>query len=331
MFVFHWLRMGMVFFVIVIDLLKVQQDGEKISYLDIGYRMKVNLFIVGAPKCGTTTVFEWLNQHPSALMSSLKEPHYFNTDSLHRGVETLTDYHSLFLDPEIRGFSIFGEASVWYYISNTAISNILEYNPNAKFIFCIRNPVEAVVSLYWQLMYVSEEKASTFLEAWRLQQSRSSDVSRLPVNCRDSEHLQYGSNYLFCRHITALNREIPPSNLHITFLDDLIQDPELAFAGVCKFLDIELNTDTDLSAKNPRKVRKSQILNSALVVARNTRQKIGIKHGFGVATMVGKFNSRRAKADPISADLTEELKRFFREDVEHLSKLLNRDLSFWVS
>ena len=41
---------------------------------------KPNFFIIGAPKCGTTALSEYLRSHPSVLISEPKEPHYFSTD-----------------------------------------------------------------------------------------------------------------------------------------------------------------------------------------------------------------------------------------------------------
>ena len=45
---------------------------------------KPNLFILGAPKCGTTSIAYYLNQHPEIFVSPYKEPHYFNLDSEYR-------------------------------------------------------------------------------------------------------------------------------------------------------------------------------------------------------------------------------------------------------
>jgi hypothetical protein len=56
---------------------------------------KPNFFILGAPKCGTTSLAEWLGTHPNIFLSAVKEPHFFNTDD-RRGVMTLATYEDLF-------------------------------------------------------------------------------------------------------------------------------------------------------------------------------------------------------------------------------------------
>ena len=44
--------------------------------------MKVDFFIVGAPKAGTTSLYHYLNEHPKISMSSVKEPNYFSHEEL---------------------------------------------------------------------------------------------------------------------------------------------------------------------------------------------------------------------------------------------------------
>lgn len=57
---------------------------------------KPNLFILGAPKCGTTSLANWLGEHPRVFMSPMKEPYYFNKDHSYSRVENLKSYENLF-------------------------------------------------------------------------------------------------------------------------------------------------------------------------------------------------------------------------------------------
>ena len=60
--------------------------------------MKIpNLFIIGAPRCGTTALNSYLNKHPDVLMSTRKESHYFATDlNAKHFIKTKDNYFSLF-------------------------------------------------------------------------------------------------------------------------------------------------------------------------------------------------------------------------------------------
>ena len=58
--------------------------------------LKPNFFIVGAPKCGTTSLSVYLSQHPEILISDPKEPHHFSTDIENGGIRDLSKYLTCF-------------------------------------------------------------------------------------------------------------------------------------------------------------------------------------------------------------------------------------------
>lgn len=96
--------------------------------------MKPNFFIIGAPKCGTTALCEYLRAHPRIGMSIPKEPHYFCTDctTRFRTIYTQQEYLRCF-DHVQDGCAVAGEGSVWYLFSEAAVVNILRFAPDAKF------------------------------------------------------------------------------------------------------------------------------------------------------------------------------------------------------
>lgn len=117
---------------------------------------KINLFLVGAPKCGTTSLADSLSCFQEISMCRKKEPNFFNSD--HKNFfdcNSINEYLNLynFNDESI----YYLDASTVYLRSKDAIPNILDYNPNSKFIICYRkNLVEMFVSVYNQL-YKSQQ------------------------------------------------------------------------------------------------------------------------------------------------------------------------------
>ena len=112
-----------------------------------------NLFILGAPKCGTTSLYTYLREHPNIFFSHIKGPHYFATDfENYRSVKTKVDYANLFSEANAQ-HSIIGEASVLYLYSENAIKGIYNDNPNAKLIIMLRNPIEVVQSWHAQMLW----------------------------------------------------------------------------------------------------------------------------------------------------------------------------------
>lgn len=109
-----------------------------------------DLYIVGAQRSGTTSLYEYLRQHPNVFMSSQKETHYFARDR----VKVDTD---LQVTSESRYFELFanagaeqllGEASPSYLWHPDVARRIQEKQPHAKIIAILRNPIMRAYSQY---------------------------------------------------------------------------------------------------------------------------------------------------------------------------------------
>lgn len=112
--------------------------------------MKVDFMIIGAQKCGTSTLAEILSGHPSIVSCKKKEPHFFSSCSDWRA--ELDEYEELFDATE---GSLLFEASTTYTFSplrNVEIwQDIYEYNPEMKFLYLVRNPLDRIVSNYMHM------------------------------------------------------------------------------------------------------------------------------------------------------------------------------------
>ena len=151
--------------------------------------IKPNFFIIGAPKCGTTSLASWLAEHPEIYFSPTKEPHYFNTDH-RRFLNSLQGYERLFAGATVQHRAV-GEASVWYMYSAAAVANILDYAGEAKFIVMLRNPIEMAPSLHEELVFTGREDVKEFAEAWSLQDVRRNG-QKLPPMVWEPKYVQYG-------------------------------------------------------------------------------------------------------------------------------------------
>ena len=149
-----------------------------------------DFFLVGAPKCGTTSLAQWLSEHPEVFFSPVKEPHFFNTDASNRKIRSRDAYAALFSGVESRHLAV-GEGSVWYLYSDAAVPRILEANSRARFIVMLREPIAMLRSLYLQQRWAGNENAGSLEEAWRLQDARRAG-RKVPLLCANPDQLQYG-------------------------------------------------------------------------------------------------------------------------------------------
>jgi Sulfotransferase domain len=131
---------------------------------------KPNFFILGAPKCGTTSMAEWLRTHPNIFVSPNKEPNFFNTHDGPR-LYTSDQYEALFRGANDEHVAV-GEASALYLSSSEAVINIMRYKPDARFIVMVRNPAEMAPSYHAELVLHGAENVKDFVTAWHLQESR---------------------------------------------------------------------------------------------------------------------------------------------------------------
>jgi len=110
-----------------------------------------NLFIVGVPRAGTTSIYEYLKKIPEIHMSPIKEPHYFsvniNPDIFNsKPIREKTKYLELFSD--VKNEKFIGEASTSYIYDSDSANLIYSQIPNAKIIISLRDPVERIFSHY---------------------------------------------------------------------------------------------------------------------------------------------------------------------------------------
>ena len=117
---------------------------------------KVGLFILGAQKCGTTSLHFYLNQHPQLLGSQPKETDFFSFDGLYENGNKW--YHKCFdLSLKPNWFLKFDSSTEYLYIPYCA-ERIKKYNPNSKFIIITRDPIKRAISAYKMYRALSEGK-----------------------------------------------------------------------------------------------------------------------------------------------------------------------------
>lgn len=109
--------------------------------------VRVDFMILGAQKCATNTLFTILQRHPALIGSAPNEPHFFCRSPDWRS--ELDAYHALFEEKE--GVQYFESSTTYtfYPLRNLHIwDDLYAYNPDLKFIYLVRNPIDRIVSGY---------------------------------------------------------------------------------------------------------------------------------------------------------------------------------------
>lgn len=294
-------------------------------YLLVG---RPNFFIIGAPKCGTTSVASWLADHHQVYFCPRKEPHFFDADHrLPSGVrDSLSRYEAYFAGATASHRAI-GEASTHYLRSKVAVPAILQYSCGAKFIVCLREPVSMALSWHRQLLFEAMENEPSFEKAWELQMARRKG-SAVPPLCHEPSHLFYLDVCSVGQQVKRLFERVERARVLVILLDDLRRDPRTVYQTMQSFLGVDNNGRQHFVALNQsrRVPRWVSVLNRHIV---DTKRRLGVRAGLGLMRRVVVASSK-VPADTISNEFRAHLRDSFREDVLELQEQVGRNLSEWI-
>ena len=214
-------------------------------------RKDPNFFIVGAPKCGTTSLAAWLAGHPQVYMSPDKEPYHFATDMGYTNFRDQKKYLSLFSDVPNEQTAV-GEASAGYLYSRSAIKNILDNNSKSKFIAVVRNPIEMAQSLHQQFVYDGEETILSFEQAWQAQERRKKGID-IPKATREPRFLLYFEACQLGSQIQQMYERVNKHNRLILVLDDIRDNPRREWLKTQQFLGIQDDQRNEFPTLNQAK------------------------------------------------------------------------------
>ena len=196
-----------------------------------------NLFIVGAAKSGTTSLHNYLHQHPNVFMCNPKEPHYLinqaiGINRIPVGITNFIEYTDLFSKGENKNYR--GESSVMYLMyPEIVIPKIKDkFGEDSKIIVLLRNPVERAYSGFQHVKrYNVKENYPEFKSAWDISEKRYFDHDEMTPASR------YKELVLYYKQVKSYLKEL--KSLHIIIYDDYQKDFQLEMNKVFDFLEIE--------------------------------------------------------------------------------------------
>lgn len=277
-------------------------------------------------------MYKYLEQHPEVFVPKWKEPNIFGTD-LYCPYFLRDKEQYLALFAAVRGEKRLGEASAWYLYSKLAAVEIKEFSPTAKIIIMLRNPVDMIYSLHGELFYAGDEDIESFEAALEAESERAQGV-RVPKNCNQKFALIYRDTAKYADQVRRYWEVFGGKNVCTLIFEELKSDPALAYRNVCEFLDIDSNYVPRFEVANSRKQIRVKALRSLfrdrpLIVRVLARILLPapLRHRFVWALQ--RLNTRHVPAPLLRRELRKKLQTEFLPDVEKLSNLLGRDLTYW--
>jgi hypothetical protein len=293
-----------------------------------------NLFIVGGPRCGTSAMFQLLAQHPEIAVSHPKETYYFCVDfheesdryagkGMRFPIRSEAQYLSLFSD---LSRTIVAEATPAYLYSRVAASRIHAFNPEGRILALVRDPLTMLQSLHAKMVAQGQEDLRDFREAIEAEPARRAG-RRLPSGLFWPSALFYSEWVKFGEQIERYRNTFPARRVKTVLHDDFRHDNLATFADVVSFLGVSA------FRPEPRRVNENKTPRFPMfsrVVARygdlrikNVLPLAARRRLRGMLLRVNLKPDRPASLDP---GFRRELMARYRPEVEHLSRLLQRDL-----
>lgn len=280
--------------------------------------MRPNLFIVGAPKCGTTAWAQYLGTHPDIFISKWKEPHYFCTD-FPRLKKPAAEEAYLDLFKGTKSQTVVGEASASYLYSREAAENIRRFAPDAKIIIFVRGRPGLLHSWHNQLLYNRVENRADFEEAWRLSGKRRPG-DHGPA-CDEESFLDYRAFGMLGEQVERFFDRFPSGQIRVLHLDDWARDPRMTYLEILRFLGVEDDGQTEFPRVNEAMRSRLKLVRlffrkpprAASATYRFLRRLTGWDAA-PLAEMITRLTSKRGYARPLSGALRAEIEQVYAED-----------------
>jgi hypothetical protein len=275
----------------------------------------------------------YLDAHPDIYFPNhAKEPHYFATDfdasNFRRFRRSESDYLSLFTGATTE--TILGEGSVHYLQSRVAAREIYEFNPSAKIVIMLRNPVDMLYSYHQRLLLSQCENIESFEDALTAEDARRIGQHIPPALYIGVEQLFYRDVVRFTEQIERYQVIFDNDAIKIILFDDFKADIAKIYRQTLEFLGVDSSFEPDFEVHNAAQVLRDplfqRLISHPLLIKMGDRMP-------GIAMPVYRFlrrlNSKPQKAEAMSKDTRTYLLELLAGEITSLEQLLNRDLSHW--
>jgi len=295
-----------------------------------------DFLVIGACKAGTTSLYHYLGQHPQIFMSPIKEPKFFAYEERELDIagpgdpaasrRVVTDVGSyLRLFDGVGEEAAVGEASCVYLYSAAAPERIAHHIPEVRLIAVLRNPVERAYSAYLHLVRMGRERLG-FMEALE------AEPERIRQGWNTYWHLREGGFYAkqLGRYLERFDR----SMLRIYLYDDWRTDNVAVLRDIFHFLGVDDGFRPDLTHKyQVSGVPWSRRLHGYLTTPRRLKSWVKPLLPARLRSYL-ELNIERLALEqppPMPGDARRQLINAYRDDIDDLQKLIDRDLTPWLT
>lgn len=289
----------------------------------------IDAMIVGAEKAGTTSLLDYLGQHPSIAIPGKYSGRRVNIETGAEfdvflreklGVEQTRTLISNEFGTLPGNIKTVMAKSVSMLYDRQAIDRLKFHNPGAKVIVGVRSPVDRALSSFNYQRYRGAEKLLDF----------SAAVERELSGADLSIHLKYLLKSSYMGHVAYLDEVFGSDNVLIFVFELMRDDQRMCYERICRFVGVDTDFLPDFEHRNRAKVARSQRLAQFLSTdsfsKRFVRRITGRELRHKIFLTIRSLNSMRLQPDPVPAEIRSTLEDYFESDIKLLSGRTGIDL-----
>ncbi|MEP7128853.1 MAG: sulfotransferase [Chitinophagales bacterium] len=297
--------------------------------------IKPGFFVVGAPKSGTTSLYEYLRQHPQVYLPRIKELNFFCTD-LHFRFPLLDEQKFLAYYADYKNESAIGEVSVWNLYSGIAAEQIHRFNPAAKIIILLRNPVDMMYALHSNHVFNDNEIITDFEEALNAQSDRKKGLRISPAIKCPVEALYYFDVASYAVQVKRYLELFGAEKVKVILFDDFIADTEKVYLDILRFIEVDELLPAAFKVYNASKTIRSGFIRQLTVHTPSLIKEVGrwiFPHQSArrdwLMYWLWKLNTKEKKRSALNPVLRKKISGMMNDDMDTLEKILGRKLDQW--
>ncbi|MBJ18179.1 MAG: sulfotransferase [Deltaproteobacteria bacterium] len=294
-----------------------------------------NFLVIGAIKAGTTALYHYLQQHEQVYLTPVKETRFFSFEGARpdfRGpgdrklvnMDTICD-----LDTYAKQFYgvtreiAIGEICPSYLYRPRSAERIQHHTPSVKLIAILRNPIERAFSHYVMRLRDGREPCSSFAEAL------DDEDRRLRDNWGSGLYCDMG---YYGRQLTPYFDRFPRKQIRVYLYEDYLADPDALMADLFRFIGVDETVKLDMSVRhNVAGIIKNPIYRYLWTQTHGIRDLVRPLIPLRMRSVASDFFMNRDAIRPsFPENIRARLAEQFREDIERLEVMIDRDLSHWL-
>jgi len=313
---------------------------EKKTKSEKRYSRIPDFLIIGAGKSGTTSLDNYLKQHPEIFIPDFKEPNFYGYEQSNaedfsdpddrnhylQSVTTLDDYLKLFANAQPG--QVIGETSNTYMYHENAPERIKYYNPDVKLIAVLRQPAGRLYSRYMHLARENRTPTEKFEDC----------LDRNSVWWKRNDLIKEG---FYFKNLSKFYELFPTENIRVFLYEEFNADPDRILREIYQFLDVNPEFKANHSIRfNQSGIIKNKFLDKIYgqkgILTGTLKSMLpegmikSLKNSLFVQKQLNDLRSKnleKPKMDPqVRHRLTHEV---YGDDIIKLQKLIGRDLSHW--